>query len=173
MPHRMQLTVGKALEDTKTYLNNVPPYLNKIYSFYTSSHKRINSLRLQKKVLVVEGVVLTYIQKIRWVASEFGTIKKNTRFYELLATNLEAIAADPKNFKDKTLLAPGLLKKLQTLMFLASLYFLMDVFEAITQFSVTMQASAGVLIGKETARQNLFDYINGLLENIVSYIYNY
>jgi len=54
-------------------------------------------------------------------------------------------------------------------MFLASLYFQMDVFEAITQFSVTMQASAGVLIGKETVRQNLFTYRNALLEETVAF----
>lgn len=65
MPHRMQLALGKALSGTKRDLNLVPPYLNKIYSFYTSSHKRMNFLREQAVTLDVEGVVLTYIYKIR------------------------------------------------------------------------------------------------------------
>jgi len=89
--------------------------------------------------------------------------------YELLAIYLEAIAADPENFKDKISQAPGLLKKLQTPKFFAFLYFLMDVLEAINQFSVTMQASAGVLIGKEPIRQNLFHYINAHLEDTVKF----
>ena len=77
----MELVFGRAMKEYNTFLN-IEKQANKLFAFYSKSHKRTNFLRDFLKYEDIRPFQLSKIFDVRWVSSHYaGTDLKQKVYY--------------------------------------------------------------------------------------------
>lgn len=150
--HKLQLAVGHCFNaDGMAPLKQLEKFVNTIYTFYNrNAVKRKTSLRNMAEILGNVFYELTYIFKVRWVASEFLALEHISKNYETLLANLQFIELSPE-FKegDSQQVAKGLKSTMLNTNFIGVFFFTMDMLDLLRQESQRLQDRQGVIIGME------------------------
>ena len=141
---------------------NIEKYVNRLYSFYSKSHKRHNSLREFLKALNKPQFSLSKIFDIRWVSSQLISMLKITSNHEVLLKHLGAITMSKDFSKKSKTEAKALLKFLMNKHVLSHMYFNMDLQELFKIESKFFQNKHGSILGNSYRRSELQKNIDAL-----------
>lgn len=169
MAHRLHLACRKIFEHKE--LKNFETFMNKMYSFYSRSAKKLSSLRFTAEALGVKYYKLDYVREIRWISSEYTALQKIYKNRKTLIVNMESIQNEASDFdEDSKQKAKNFADTLKTPWFFTTLIFLLDGLERLHLFSKTLQEKIGVPIGKELDRNSLIQSILNLHNNDGTYV---
>lgn len=149
MAHRLELVVSHAFsidEDIEEMSEYIDKTLNEVYSFYGRSHKRKTHLKQTADSMKKFFYELKKIIDIRWVASDYNSMKALYSMWDILVKDLRMIAED-ENFKQDTKKTANELKKRligKRFLLLFTLNF--DIMSELSLFSLEMQKRSALLI---------------------------
>ena len=160
--HKLELAIGKCFEALPFLKNNFESTINELYSFFAGHsvkrHAHLVSVALELDVQLKQ---LSYINPVRWVASELSALQRvHSNFKPILYSLTEIVAKDNSNFDQATKnKGMHLFEILTETRFVAILLFLQDVLGALKEVSLHYQRSEAVVIGQEVLRQELLETV--------------
>ncbi len=154
MAHRVHLAIRRAfVVDELKFMKHFESAINGLFTFYYShGHKRKNHLWNFADGKMME---LSYIFETRWIASELKAIKRIIKNYPVLLGDLEELQRD-KDFDPKTRsTALGTYNQLTDRYFVELLFFMADLLNHLSKYSLEMQRRPGILIEQWEIMDNL------------------
>lgn len=163
MAHRLELVLLHAFNvnaNTKLITHFIDSTLNEIYSFYSHSHKRKTHLKQTTDSVKHKFYELKKIIKVRWVASDYSSMKALKSMWNVIAEDLRLIERD-NNFQQKTRTKASELRvKITGRNFLLGFHIIYDIVCELSWLSLDMQKRSALLIDASSYTEKFNEIFN-------------
>ena len=165
LPHRLNLA-GRALVDRLSPLHAFEDNIKAIARFVNNqSPRNLEFMTNVAKAYCQRMPRLTYTFTERWATSEKLVLQKLRHALPVLIRGYGQYREAREFRDDQKAIAEGLQNIASDRTFVLLVHFMSDVLNTLSFFSLQLQRSAGVLIGKEKDRANLIQSVAALKEN--------
>lgn len=162
MAHRLELAIKKAFTKHE-YFTRFEKTINNLFIFYNDNTlKRKAHLREMAMSMNEKVYELNYIYHIRWISSEFQSIKNLKKMWKVLVADLTKISDGNEFKRDVKIEATKLQRLLLSKHFLVILYFISDVLETLSFWSQRMQQRTALLVELADFRELIIESFENL-----------
>ena len=162
MAHRLALAGRWGIKESDYFLH-LETVVNNIYNFYQNkAHKRKSYLYATAREAGVFLYEPSRVFETRWVDSERQAFMKTKRNWPVLVKDLEKIFNDNSFRPPDREKAGGIRNELVTPNFLLALHFSIDILDRLSQFSLRLQYTNGLIFDKYRKVRALVDELEGM-----------
>ncbi|MEE6461244.1 hypothetical protein FKM82_001240 [Ascaphus truei] len=133
--HNLLFSVLSSIKNVK-YMEEVDGVLQRLYSFYYFSPKRMRQLKKVSQALECELVKLHNLRSVRWVASKVEALTALVQDWKCIVFHLEELG---NGKEDGAATARSLVKKLKCFRFRSTVHFLLDFLNIFKELSLIFQ----------------------------------
>ena len=162
MAHRLALAGRWGIKELDYFLH-LETVVNSIYNFYQNkAHKRKSYLYATAREAGVFLYEPSRVFETRWVDSERQSFIKTKKNWPVLVQDLAKIFIDPGFRLPDREKAAGIRSELVTPNFLLALHFSIDILDRLSEFSLKLQYSNGLIFDKYRKVHALVDELDGM-----------